>query len=169
MELITALLNDLKPYENNPRINTEAIEPVMKSIMQVGYVTPIIIDENMVVLAGHTRYEAVKRLGFNAVDCIVVNDMTDEQKRKFRILDNKVAEKAEWDEELLKEELEGLNLGGIHWFDDLLNPAVAEMVEESTKKEQKQVSDDGKIICPRCGAEVPEMPFLVDDDEEVEW
>ena len=112
-ELKVMGLKSIKPYENNPRKNAEAIDIVKKSIEQCGYIAPIVVDENMVILAGHTRYNALKELGRTECEVMVVEGLTDEQKRKYRLLDNKTNEFAAWDFELLEDELFDLD------FDDL--------------------------------------------------
>lgn len=109
MEIKTAAIGSIKPYPNNPRINNDAVEAVAESIRQCGYVSPIIVDENMVILAGHTRLKALKRLGQKECEIIIRDGLTEEQKRKYRILDNKTAEYADWDFELLEAELDGLD------------------------------------------------------------
>ena len=103
-------INSIKPYENNPRHNEEAIPYVMNSIKEFGFKNPIIIDKNNVIIAGHTRLESAKRLGMKEVPIIHADDLTEEQVKAFRLADNKVSEKAEWDFELLDEELEDLDL-----------------------------------------------------------
>lgn len=102
----------IRPYERNPRKNDAAVDNVRESIRQCGYVAPIIVDEQYVILAGHTRFKAIKALGWGEVEVQVVEGLTDEQKRKFRILDNKAGEKSEWAEDLLKAELADLDFGG---------------------------------------------------------
>ncbi len=104
---------EIKPYEKNPRKNDGAADAVMKSINQCGYVAPIIIDEKNVILAGHTRYKALKKLGYDEAECVVKEGLTEEQKKKYRLLDNKTNELAEWDFELLAEELDGLDFGDL--------------------------------------------------------
>lgn len=113
MELIKLSLDKIKPYEKNPRKNDMAVEAVMKSIEQCSYVAPIIVDENYVILAGHTRYKALKRLNCAEVEVVVKAGLTDEQKRKYRLLDNKTNEFAEWDFDLLPDELDGLDFGDL--------------------------------------------------------
>ena len=111
MEIINVLLDEIKPYEKNPRRNDAAVVAVEESIKQCGYCAPIVVDENMVILAGHTRYKAMKRMGWKECQVVVRGDMTEEQKRKYRLLDNKTSEFAEWDMELLAGELDGLDFG----------------------------------------------------------
>jgi hypothetical protein len=112
MELFKAKISDIKPYPNNPRLNDEAVEAVAESIKQCGYVAPIIVDEDMVVLAGHTRLKALKKLRRKECEIIVRTGLTDEQKAKYRILDNKTSEFADWDMEMLELELTGLDFDG---------------------------------------------------------
>lgn len=112
MDTITLKITEIHPYEKNPRLNDNAVEAVKESIKQCGYISPIIVDENNVVLAGHTRLKAIKELGWKEVEVIRKDNLTEEQKKKYRILDNKTSEYAEWDYELLKGELEGLDFNG---------------------------------------------------------
>ena len=116
MKLITLPLDEIIPYENNPRKNDEAVYGVMESIKQCTYVQPIIVDENHVVLAGHTRLKALKNLGYESAECIVYAGLTEEQKKKYRYLDNKTGEAAEWELKKLNDELEGLDFGELDFF-----------------------------------------------------
>ena len=102
-------LSEIMPYENNARKNDKAVKDVAESIKQCGYIAPIIVDENNVILAGHTRYKALKKLGYDEVTVRKVTGLTEEQKRKYRLLDNKTNELAEWDFEKLKDEIDGLD------------------------------------------------------------
>ena len=97
MKLKTVRLEDVRPYENNPRRNDGAVDAVAESIRQCGYVAPIVVDEEMVILAGHTRYKALTRLGLTTAKVLIAEGLSEEQKRKYRILDNKTGEIAEWD------------------------------------------------------------------------
>lgn len=109
--LKTLALTEIVPYENNPRKNDNAVEAVMESIRQCEYVAPIVVDENKVILAGHTRYKALKRLKKDKIEVLIVEGLSEQQKKKYRLLDNKTTEFAEWDDELLAEELDGLDFG----------------------------------------------------------
>lgn len=113
MELKTVPIDHLKPYKNNPRANDDAVEAVKESIKQCTYISPIVVDEQMVILAGHTRFKALRALGYTEVPVIIASGLTDEQKRKFRVLDNRTGEIAEWDMDRLKLELDGLDFGGL--------------------------------------------------------
>ena len=105
MNIIELNLKDLKPYEKNPRKNDEAVKYVKESIKQFGFKVPIVVDKNNIIIAGHTRYKASKELGLTKVPCIIADDLTEEQVKAFRLADNKVSEKAEWDFNILDLEL----------------------------------------------------------------
>lgn len=96
---------DLKPYEKNPRINDYAVKKVLASIEEFGFTSPILVDADLVIIAGHTRREAAILKGLKEVPYIVVDWMSPEQVRAYRIADNKLGELALWDEELLRAEL----------------------------------------------------------------
>lgn len=119
MELTLTKLKDIKPYERNPRRNDNAVDAVAESIKQCSYIAPIIVDEDGVILAGHTRYKALKKLGYTECEIIVKAGLTDEQKRKYRILDNKTNELAEWDIDFLNMELDGLDFDGFDFGFDM--------------------------------------------------
>ena len=95
----------IKPYPHNPRKNEAAVEPVAASIKAFGFKVPIVLDKDGVIVAGHTRLEAAKRLGLDKVPCVVADDLTPEQVKTFRLADNKTAEMASWDVEMLADEL----------------------------------------------------------------
>lgn len=108
MDIVLKKLSDIRPYEKNPRKNDEAVKYVAESISQFGFKVPIVIDKDGIIVAGHTRYKAAKKLNLKEVPCIVADDLNEEQVKAFRLADNKVAEKAEWDFELLADELDNL-------------------------------------------------------------
>lgn len=99
---------ELIPYEKNPRDNRLAIDDVVRSIEEYGFTNPILVNEEKVILAGHTRREAAILAGMERVPYIVVDGLTEAQQRAYRLADNKLSELALWDEDLLKEELEDL-------------------------------------------------------------
>lgn len=113
MELKKIKLSEIKPYERNARKNDEAVEYVIKSIKQCEYIAPIILDENNVILAGHTRWKALKKLGYKEAECVIKEGLTEDQKKKYRLLDNKTSEFAEWDFDLLEDELTDLDFGDL--------------------------------------------------------
>lgn len=103
-------LSDIKPYENNPRLNDDAVKYVANSIKEFGFKVPIIIDQNNVVVAGHTRLKAAEMLGLKTAPCVRANDLTENQIKAFRIADNKVSEYSSWDYEKLDLELDEIDL-----------------------------------------------------------
>ena len=112
MELKKLKLTEIKPYGKNPRKNDGAVDAVVESIKQCGYCSPIVVDENYEVLAGHTRLKALKKLGREECEVVVKEGLTEEQKQKYRILDNKTGEFAEWDLDILQEQLKDLDFEG---------------------------------------------------------
>ena len=127
MQIVDIRTDELVPYENNPRLNENAVEYVKQSIEAYGFKVPIIIDKDKVIVAGHTRYKAAKELGLATVPCIVADDLDEQQIKAFRIADNKVSDFSMWDNTKLLEELgdidyslfTGFDIGGV--FDDTLN------------------------------------------------
>lgn len=108
MEILQKNLSDIHPYEKNPRKNDEAVQFVKNSIKEFGFKVPIIIDKDGVIVAGHTRYKAAQELEMKQVPVVLADDLSPEQVKAFRIADNKTAEKASWDIDLLKDELSDL-------------------------------------------------------------
>jgi ParB-like chromosome segregation protein Spo0J len=98
-------ISEIKEYDKNPRKNDGAVDKVAASIKEFGFKNPIIIDKNGIIIAGHTRLKAAKKLGFDKVPTILADDLTEQQAKAFRIADNKVSEFADWDDELLFQEL----------------------------------------------------------------
>lgn len=133
-KVIIKRLADIVPYSRNPRNNEHAVDMVAASIAEFGFKNPIILDKNNVIIAGHTRYKAAQKLGYEEVPCIVAEDLTPAQVRAFRLADNKVAEAADWDLDMLKTELDGidsidmsdfgfdLDLGNDDGVDSLVDP-----------------------------------------------
>ena len=109
MNIIDKKIDDLTPYENNPRKNDGAVSKVAASIREFGFKVPIVIDRNGVIVCGHTRYKAAADLGMTSVPCIIADDLTDDQIKAFRLADNKVSEFAEWDFDKLIEELSDIS------------------------------------------------------------
>ena len=156
MKLETLKLTDITPYPNNPRKNDGAVNAVAESIRQCTYITPIVVDEDHVILAGHTRYKALKALGYDEVPCLVCEGLSEEQKKKYRYLDNKTGEKATWDLMKLEVELEGVDLEGFDFFgmtEDFTSDTGAERkVDGSTEYDTEVFGDEEfKYKCPKCG------------------
>jgi len=141
MEYTKRKLCDIRPYENNPRINDDAVDDVVESIKQCSYIAPIVIDEDGVILAGHTRYKALTKLGYKECDVIVAAGLSEEQKKKYRLYDNKTSEFASWDQKKLSEELADVDFLGY----DFGQPEEEKPSEESGATEKKTKT------CPCCG------------------
>lgn len=105
LQVVYRKVDEIIPYEKNPRLNDEAVEPVAESIKEFGFKIPIMLSSDGVIVAGHTRIKAAKKLGMEEVPCIIADDLTEEQVKAFRLADNKSAEIAQWDDELLQGEL----------------------------------------------------------------
>ena len=105
MRVTLTEIEKIKPYDRNPRKNAAAVAKVAGSIENFGFRQPIVVDSEMVVIAGHTRLEAAKSLGLKKVPITIAKDLSAEQVRAYRIADNQVADQSEWDEELLAIEL----------------------------------------------------------------
>lgn len=100
--------DELIPYAKNPRKNDEAADAVAKSIEEFGFKVPIVIDSENNIICGHTRLKAAKKLKIESVPCVIADDLTEEQIKAFRLADNKVGELAEWDFDLLGDELDSI-------------------------------------------------------------
>lgn len=143
MEIIKLNINEVIPYPDNPRKNDNAVDAVAESIKQCGYCSPIVIDEDNVILAGHTRLKALKKLKWKEVECVRKTGLTEEQKKKYRILDNKTNELAEWDFDLLEEEIDGLDFDGFDFGFDL---SAIEDPQEITEDEPPEVDEESEPI-----------------------
>lgn len=108
MQIVMKKLTEIKPYSRNPRNNDGAVSAVAESIKNFGFKVPLVIDNNIIIVCGHTRYQACKKLGLAEIPCVIADDLTNEQIKAFRLADNKTAELAEWDFDLLSEELDGI-------------------------------------------------------------
>lgn len=100
----------LKDYKNNPRNNDLAVEKIKYSIERFGFLFPVVIDVNYVIVCGHTRVRACRELGINTIPCIIADELTEEQINLFRLVDNKTSEYSDWDFEKLKHELSLVDL-----------------------------------------------------------
>lgn len=138
MNIVQMKVADIIPYEKNPRKNDEAVKYVMESIKEFGFKVPIVVDKENVIVAGHTRLKAAKKLKLDEVPCIVADDLSDEQIQAFRLADNKVAEQAEWDFDLLASELDDIfNIDmSVFGFD------LDEDVVETTPEEKGKPTDE---------------------------
>lgn len=160
MNVIDMNIEELIPYENNPRKNDEAVDKVALSISAFGFKVPIVVDANNVIVTGHTRLKAAKKLGLKTVPVIMANDLTDEQIRAFRLADNKVGEFSTWDEDKLMKELD--ILGDIdmslYGFD---------FPEDNDEEEEYDDTYTDKTNIPQYDitGEVPDLSELVDTEK----
>ena len=105
MQVQNVNIQDVRPYENNPRNNDEGVEAVANSIKEFGWQQPIVVDKDNVIIVGHTRYKAAKKLGMDKVPVVVANNLSPEQVKAYRLADNKTGELTDWDMGLLDDEL----------------------------------------------------------------
>ena len=112
IKVVNVPVSEIVPYENNPRVNEGAVEQLARIIEQFGFRNPAVLNKDKVIIEGHTRLLAVKKLGWETMPCIIATDLTPEQEQALRIADNKIAEIAEWDEDKLKVELAALQEAG---------------------------------------------------------
>ena len=143
MKIETRRLSDIKPYPNNPRKNDNAVDGVAESIKQCGYCAPIIVDENGIILAGHTRLKALKKLGWKEAEVVVRDGLSAEQKKKYRLLDNKTGEIALWDTELLQAELVDINFDGYDFGFDIQDEKV---IQEDNFDIEQAMSESAEPI-----------------------
>ncbi len=144
-------ISTIKPYENNPRkLSEKAIEKVAMSLKEYGFRQPIVVDKDNIIVAGHTRYRASKKLGLKNVPISVIDNLTPEQINAYRIADNRTAEESEWDNELLKMEIKELEaqdfkLDLLGFNEDQLNDLLFE--------EKQGLTDEDEV------PEAPEEPI----------
>ena len=149
MNVVNINVNDLTPYENNPRNNNEAIQYVANSIKEFDFKVPLVIDKDNVVICGHTRLLAAKQLGMEEVPCTVADDLTDEQIKAFRLADNK-------DLGALVDELKDINFIDMEDFgflgaDDLRTDFFDEEAEdEKSSDDETEEEDNGKTVKVVC-------------------
>lgn len=138
LNIIEKPVDEVLEYEWNPRRNDKAVGSVRKSIEKFGFRNPIILNQNNVILAGHTRIKAAKAASRDTVPCIVISHLSPEEERAFRLADNRVGEFSEWDPDRLAEEME--SIGADDWeefgFKD---------------KDLKMFKPPETCTCPKCG------------------
>ena len=154
MQIIEKSINDLTPYENNPRKNDKSVDYVANSISQFGFKVPIVIDSSDVIVAGHTRYKAAVKLKIETIPCIVADDLTDEQIKAFRLADNKAGESSQWDMDLLADELDSildLDMSDFGFIDmDMPEDDLALDLDDNKPQQEKEMQT---CHCPKCGFE----------------
>lgn len=151
MKTLDIAINDVVPYENNPRHNDNAVDAVARSIEEFGFQQPLVLDKDKVIVVGHTRFKAAQKLGLKTVPCVIADNLTEEQVKAYRLADNKVGELATWDHDALNIELGDIleidmsDFGfvppvEIDWDD------VREINEDNYEKPESD-----KLRCPICG------------------
>ena len=149
-------ITTIKPYDNNPRINDDAVDAVAASLKEFGFRQPIVVDGNGIIVCGHTRYKAALQLGLTKVPVHVATDLNPEQIRAYRIADNKTADLAEWDYDILPIELSELADAG---FDmDLLGFDEKELNKLLDTEIQQGLTDPDDV------PEVPDEPMSQSGD-----
>lgn len=152
MEIKMMPIRLIKPYDKNPRKNSRAIPEVVKSLKEFGFRQPLVVDTNMVVIVGHTRLAAAKKLKMKEVP-VHVADLSEAQARAYRIMDNRSGERSEWDAGMLNEEL-----GELFELDQKFDLEFMDFgdygkEEEEKGKEEKEKKEKKLKECPACGHE----------------
>lgn len=159
MKVETVSIDKIKPYENNPRNNDDAVDAVANSIKEFGWQQPIVVDNGGVIIAGHTRYKAAKQLKLKEVPIVVADNLTKEQVNAYRLADNKSGELATWDDDELQEELDkildidmtdfGFDLETELEDDEVIDDDYEEEVPEEPKSKLGQVYQLGRhrLMC----------------------
>lgn len=150
MEIVYKGIGEIRPYENNPRKNDGAVDAVAASIKEFGWKVPVVIDKDGVIVAGHTRYKAAQKLGIDRIPCIVADDLTEEQVKAYRLVDNKVGELAGWDFEQLGIELDEIQSIDMKdfGFNEAFDPADLDDLFSDAQPKEKETK---RIQCPHCG------------------
>lgn len=141
-------IGDIKPYERNPRKNAAAVDYVANSIKEFGFKQPIVVDADHVIVVGHTRWLAAKKLKMKTVPVLVADDLTPEQAKAYRLADNKTNEFSEWDDDLLDLEMDDLSdidmsLFGFELDEDDAEPG--EITEDEIPEEAEERCKPGDL------------------------
>ena len=135
MQSIDLKLSEIVPYDRNPRFNDDAVDAIAKSIAEFGFLNPIVVDSNYVIICGHTRFKAAQKLGLVTVPVIVADNLSEDQVKAYRIADNKTSELATWDYGQLVQEIRDLeeqnyDLSNLGFSDDVLNDILSHDEED---------------------------------------
>ena len=151
MKTIDIAVDQIKPYENNPRINDGAVDAVAASIKEFGFQQPLVLDKDHVIIVGHTRYKAALQLGIEVVPCVIADQLTEEQCRAYRLADNKVGELALWDHAALNIELGQIDMDMTDFgFLELSDIDVDGFFEDAEPKKDPEPEEEKEIQCPHC-------------------
>lgn len=156
-EFLTLPLTEIKPYWRNPRrISDEAVNALVESISRYGYLQPIVVDEQGVIIIGHTRYSALKRMGRPDALVAIAKGLTQIQIKELRLIDNKVSEFTSWDFEKLISEIEDLDADMMRSFfpevvgDGSAAPGIVEVTVDLTPPTPNESNAEVEFICPSC-------------------
>nr|DAO85273.1 MAG TPA: adenine specific DNA methyltransferase [Caudoviricetes sp.] len=141
-------IQDIIPYDKNPRINDDSVDKVAASIREFGFKVPIMLDSKNVIIAGHTRLKAAKKLKLKELPCVYADDLSDEQVKALRLADNKVGESSLWDEDLLSEELSGiLNIDMDDFgFGDIMKTLLSGLESETLEDPDAEIEPPAKPV-----------------------
>lgn len=153
--LETVPLDKIKPYWRNPRrISDDAVETVRRSIEAYGYRQPIVVDDEYVIIVGHTRYAALRRLGVPEIPVLVARHLSERKVKEYRLIDNRSAEFTSWDIDVLVEELSALDEQfAATEFSDVVDAGEFLTVEDKARQEWDQVVPETDLVCPHCWTE----------------
>lgn len=171
MEIVYRKTTDLIPYKNNPRKNDQSVDYVAQSIREFGWKVPLVITKDNVIVTGHTRLKAAKKLKIKEVPCIIADDLTEDQIKAFRLADNKVAEFSDWDFEKLDLEIEGIDLDleqfGFEFVDEYLEH---EHFKDATQERVLDIHNLGKAQYKGVGPyDMPALAPVTSLPEITEW
>lgn len=165
MKVQNVSIDKIKPYENNPRDNEAGVDAVANSIDEFGWQQPIVVDKDNIIIVGHTRYLAAKKLGLKEVPVKVATGLTPEQVKAYRLADNKTGELTDWEFAKLNEELAGLidiDMKDFGFDAEDLDLATS-WDDGGSLDEYEEPSEGGSkdpiIKCPHCGYEAPRSEF----------
>lgn len=158
MDVYDIPLEEIHPYENNPRHNESAVDIVARSMETFGVQIPLILDEENTIICGHTRFKAAQKLGLKTLPCVKVDDLPEEKIVALRLVDNKVAEASKWDTAALREELEGITGLDMAALFGITPPTQADIdaeVEKLNELANEDAPEQKKktIVCECCGKE----------------
>lgn len=159
MDVYDIPIEEIHPYENNPRHNESAVDIVARSMETFGVQIPLILDEENTIICGHTRLKAAQKLGLKTLPCVKVDDLPEEKIVALRLVDNKVAEASKWDTAALREELEGITGLDMAALFGITPPTQDEVLEEMEKlrdiveKDEDEKNKKVRIVCENCGKE----------------
>lgn len=155
LEIVSLPIDCVKEYENNVKVHTvEQVDQIKKSISEFGNCDPIAVDENNVLICGHGRIQALRELGFDTVQAVVLKHLSEDQKRAYRLVHNKLTMNTGFDLAVLQEELQSIHLDDLSiedfgfTFDESVD--IESFFEESSQEEKTEEEAPEGIQCPHC-------------------